>query len=312
MGALPRLVVLLAAVGFAGLGALAVGPDGWGTGVNHELVAVRLPRVLAALVAGWALGVAGATQQGVFRNPLADPGLTGVFGGAVLGLGLLLALAPEAAWERAWYLPAAAGLGSLAATSLLVALGRGRPIGGLILAGLGINALAGAGSMVVMGLSEEARSTLMLTGAGNWLGFVTLELIAAPIAVALLAGALALTLAGGLDRLALGEEAAWTAGTDGRGLAWRAALLTSLAAGAATCLCGPIAFVGLLAPHLGRAVAGAAHRRALPAAGLAGSLLLLLADTAGRCGWLGLTLPAGALVALAGAPAFLWLARRHG
>lgn len=305
---LPALALLTAA---AAVAALMLGPDGWGGGVNQEWLLLRLPRVLAALAAGAALGMAGAAQQGVFRNPLADPGLTGVFGGALLGAALLLSLAPEAAWEKAWRLPAATAAGSLAATATLLLIGRGRGTGGLLLAGLGINALAGAATLLVTAWSDGARSTVAMATAGNWLGFVGPELVALPLLVVVATGFLLLTQARGLDALSLGESSAWASGEDPRGIAWRGAILASVAAGAAVCLAGQLAFVGLLAPHLARRLVGAAHLRVLPMAALMGGLLVLLADTAGRCGWLGRPLPAAGLVALVGAPAFLWLARRH-
>jgi len=114
-----------------------------------------------------------------------------------------------------------------------------------------------------------------------------------------------------LDALGLGETGAWLAGVDPGATGRRAALLTSVAAGAATCLCGQMAFVGLLAPHLARALTGPRHAWLLPTSAAAGALVVLAADTAGRVGLLGKPLPASALVALVGAPAFLWLARRH-
>lgn len=305
---LPALALLLAAAAGA---ALLLGPEGWGDGVNHEWLMLRLPRVLAALAAGAALGMAGAAQQGVFRNPLADPGLTGVFGGALLGSALLLALAPEAAWEKAWRLPAATAAGSVAATAVLLILGRGKGTAGLLLAGLGINALAGAATLLVTSWADGARATVAMATAGNWLGFVGPELVILPTIVVLAAGVLLMTHARALDTLALGEASAWAAGADPDRIAWRGAILASVAAGAAVCLAGQVAFVGLLAPHLARRLVGAAHARVLPAAALCGGMVVLLADTAGRCGWLGRPLPAAGLVALLGAPAFLWLARRH-
>ncbi len=305
---LPALALLMAAAAGA---ALLLGPEGWGDGVNHEWLMLRLPRVLAALAAGAALGMAGAAQQGVFRNPLADPGLTGVFGGALLGSALLLALAPEAAWEKAWRLPAATAAGSVAATAVLLILGRGKGTAGLLLAGLGINALAGAATLLVTSWADGARATVAMATAGNWLGFVGPELVILPTIVVLAAGVLLMTQARALDTLALGESSAWAAGADPDRIAWRGAILASVAAGAAVCLAGQVAFVGLLAPHLARRLVGAAHARVLPAAALCGGMTVLLADTAGRCGWLGKPLPAAGLVALLGAPAFLWLARRH-
>lgn len=311
MGRLLTLGLLALLTLAAALAAVWVGPDGWGAGLNGELVLLRLPRVLAALVAGAALGAAGAAQQGLFRNPLADPGLTGVFGGALLGVTALVALGSGWAWEKPWLLPVAAAAGALAATLALVGFARGRSPSGLLLAGLGINALAGAATLGLTAWADESRSTLAMVQAGNWLSHVTLELVAWP---ALAAGAAFLGLwmmSRRLDVMGLGETGAWLAGVDPATTGRRAAILTSLAAGAATCVCGQMAFVGLLAPHLARALTGPRHAWLLPMSACAGALIVLAADTAGRVELLGKPLPASALVALAGAPAFLWLARRH-
>jgi len=310
MPAVRALALLLLCLG-AGALALTLGRDGFGLGDNGEYILIRLPRVVGALVAGWALGTAGAAQQGLFRNPLADPGLTGVFGGSILGATLVLAFAPDAAWGHAWVLPASAAAGALAATALLLALGRGRNTAGLLLAGLGINALTGAATLLVMTWAEEARGSITTAQLGSWLGMLTLEITVAPALLGIVAGLLILTLHRDLDRLALGEGAARHAGTDTQGAAWRAASLTALAAGAATCLCGQVAFVGLLAPHVARRLVGPAHRWSLPVAGLCGALLVTVADTLGRTVLPGRALPASAIVALVGAPAFLWIARRH-
>lgn len=311
MGRFVTLVGLGIVGAAAGLAALLVGPDGWGGGLNGELVLMRLPRVIGALAAGAALGAAGAAQQGLFRNPLADPGLTGVFGGALLGVTALVALGSGLAWEKPWLLTAAAGAGALAATLALVAFARGRSPSALLLAGLGINALAGAATLGVAEWASESKSTLMVAQAGNWLSLMTLELVAAPLAAALAAMAGLWLMARRLDAMGLGEAGAWLAGVDPGATARKAAILTSLAAGAATCLCGQVAFVGLLAPHLARALTGPRHAWTLPASALCGGLILLAADTAGRTELLGKALPASALVALVGAPAFLWLAKRH-
>ena len=310
MPALRALALLALCLG-AGALALTLGRDGLGLGENGEYVLIRLPRVIGALAAGWALGTAGAAQQGLFRNPLADPGLTGVFGGAVLGATLLLALSPDLAWGHAWALPLSSAAGALAATSLLLALGRGRSVGGLLLAGLGINALSGAATLLVMTWAEEARGSITTVQLGSWLGMLTLEITVVPALLAVVAGLLILWLARDLDRFALGEDAARHAGTDTRGAARRAAILTAVAAGAATCLCGQMAFVGLLAPHVARGLVGPAHRWSLPVAGLCGALLITVADTLGRTAVPGRAIPASALVALIGAPAFLWIARRN-
>lgn len=292
-------------------GALACGTAGWGFGEGGALALLRFPRVLAALAAGAALGLGGATQQGLFRNPLADPGLTGVFGGALLGMALLLGGAPGFAWAHAWSLPAAAFAGSLGVSGLLVLLGRDGPPARLLLTGLGLNAFAAAGTLLIANLAPESRELLLNGSFGDWLGMASPELVVRPLLLCALAGGALLTLARPLDLLALGEDAAQAAGCDLRRLRRRAIVLTALAAAAATCLVGQMAFVGLLAPHLARALVGPRHGLVLPLAGLVGATLLLTADTLGRAALPGTPLSAAAVMALLGAPLFVWIARRH-
>ena len=306
-GALGLVAILLAALALL---ALACGSAGFGWGANGELLMLRLPRVLAALAAGCALGTGGANQQGVFRNPLADPGLTGVFGGALLGIALLLAGGTDFAWNHRWAIPAAAFGGALAASAALVALGDGRSSSKLLLAGLGINAFTAAATLVVAARFPEARDTLINGAAGDWLGSATLELAWAPILGCIAAALLLLTQARALDRLALGEDMAFCLGTDVRATRRRGVILTALAAAAATCLVGQVAFIGLLAPHLARALVGPRHDAVLPLSGLLGAALLLLADTLGRSLWSQAPLSAAAMAALLGAPAFVWIASR--
>ena len=129
--------------------ALSVGAGVFGWGEGGSWAQLRLPRVLAALAAGLALGIGGAAQQGVFRNPLADPGLTGVFGGALFGIAVLLGLSPESAWQRAWFIPAAAFAGALGTSTLLALIGSGGSSARLLLTGLGLNAFTAAGTLEI-------------------------------------------------------------------------------------------------------------------------------------------------------------------
>ncbi|MEO0055441.1 MAG: hypothetical protein RLZZ50_1388, partial [Verrucomicrobiota bacterium] len=272
---------------------------------------LRAPRVLAAVAAGLALGAGGAAQQGVFRNPLADPGLTGVFGGALFGLALLLGLAPEIAWQNAWVLPLAAFGGALACSALLVGLGGGGSTARLLLTGLGLNAFTAAGTLVIAARSGESRELLTNGAYGDWLGMATLELAWLPALLAAIATLSLLPLAHSLDLISFGEDTARCHGIEPVQARRRAMLLTALAAGAATCLVGQIAFIGLLAPHLARTLAGPRHARVLPLAGLLGAALLLGADTAGRGLWPEAPLSAAAVTAVLGAPMFIWIARRR-
>ncbi|MFM7743069.1 MAG: FecCD family ABC transporter permease [Verrucomicrobiota bacterium] len=292
--------------------ALAVGPQGFGWGDHGSAALLRTPRVLAALAAGLALGVGGAAQQGIFRNPLADPGLTGVFGGALFGIALLLGVAPDAAWRHAWCLPAAAFGGALGVSGLLVVLGAGGSQARLLLTGLGLNAFAAAGTLVIAARSGESRELLTNGAYGDWLGMATLELTWLPALLCVLAVAALLPSARALDLLSFGEDAARAFGCDVGATRRRAVLLTALAAAAATCLVGQVAFIGLLAPHLARALAGPRHALVLPLSGLLGGALLLGADTLGRGAFPSAPLSAAAVTALLGAPLFIWIAgRRH-
>jgi len=292
--------------------ALSVGAQGFGWGDGGSLVLLRTPRVLAALAAGLALGVGGAAQQGVFRNPLADPGLTGVFGGALFGIALLLGFFPEAAWQRAWCIPAAAFTGALATSALLVVLGGGGGTSRLLLAGLGLNAFTAAGTLVIASRSGESRELLTNGAYGDWLGMATLELTWLPVLLTFIAAAWLLTLARSLDLLSFGEDAARGFGCDVSRVRRNAVLLTALAAAAATCLVGQVAFIGLLAPHLARQLVGPRHAKVLPLSALLGAALLLGADTIGRGLWPQAPLSAAAVTAVLGAPLFIWIARgRH-
>jgi ABC-type Fe3+-siderophore transport system permease subunit len=289
--------------------ALSVGPQGFGWGDGGALMLLRSPRVLAAVAAGLALGIGGAAQQGVFRNPLADPGLTGVFGGALFGIALLLGFLPEVAWQRAWCLPGAAFTGALAASALLVIIGAGGAPSRLLLAGLGLNAFTAAGTLVIAARSGESRELLTNGAYGDWLGMATIELTWLPVMLVLVAAGLLMSLARSLDLLSFGEDAARGFGCDIGRVRRDAVLLTALAAAAATCLVGQVAFIGLLAPHLARSLVGPRHAKTLPLSAVLGAILLLGADTLGRGLWPQAPLSAAAVTAVLGAPLFIWMAR---
>ncbi|NBR42116.1 MAG: iron ABC transporter permease [Verrucomicrobia bacterium] len=304
--------------------ALSVGSAGTGWGDGGGLVLLRTPRILAALAAGLALGIGGAAQQGVFRNPLADPGLTGVFGGALLGIAVLLGATPALAWQRPWIIPLAAFLGALLTSVLLVLIsGRGNTAR-LLITGLGLNAFTAAGTLVIASRSNESRELLTNGAYGDWLGMATLELIWLPCVLCAVASILLLTLSRSFDLLSFGEDSAQANGCNvNRSRRWAVlltalaaaaatclVLLTALAAAAATCLVGQVAFIGLLAPHLARGIIGPRHRLMMPLAGLLGGGLLLCADTIGRAAWPQNPLSAAAVMALLGAPLFIWIARR--
>lgn len=332
---LAGLVLLLVActVLALGVGALSVPADrvlvslAAGLGLTdragvpaHELAVVwdiRLPRVLTALAVGAALAVSGAVLQALFRNPLADPGLIGVSSGAALAAVAVIVLGgPVTLWLGAWALPGAAFLGGLGTTLLIWRLARVEgqvDVATLLLAGIAVNAVAGAGIGIMTYLSDDQQLrsltfwTMGSLATGGWaqLG-PALPLLLLPLVPVLRLGR-------DFDLLSLGEEQARHLGVDVGRLKTLAVLSVAVTVGAAVAAVGPIGFVGLVVPHLVRLVAGPGHRLVLPGAALGGALLVLLADTAARTAAAPAELPIGLLTAAVGGPFFLaLLLRRRG
>lgn len=283
------------------------------SGAAHVLWQIRLPRALFACLVGGALGVSGALTQGLFRNPLADPGLLGITGGAACAAALTIVvlagadLALPIAW-RPWLLPAAAFGGALAVCFALDAVARWLTpgsISGLLLTGVALNAVAAAviGLCTYLATDEQLRSLSFwtlgsLAGAGWWLAGVLALLLAAGTGRAW-------QLARLLNALALGEAAAGHVGIDVARLRTRCIVLVALLTGFAVAWCGMIGFIGLIAPHLARALVGADQRRLLPAALGIGAALLLVADTLARTLAVPAEIPVGIFTALIGGPVFL-------
>jgi len=287
------------------LGLASLGPEG-----DAILWAVRLPRVLLAAVVGGGLAVVGAALQSVFRNPMADAGLLGVGSGAALGA----VLAVRLGWAEDVFLamPLAAFAGALAAVLAVYALAHlaGAPsIQGLLLTGLAVGALAGAGTSFVLVATEEFRvKTVLFWLAGGLEGrsWTHLHLGAGFV----LPGVALLTvLARPLDVLSLGREEAASLGLPVHLTRLTVLGLSSLVAGAATAVAGSVPFVGLVAPHALRPWVGALGRHVLPAAFLGGAVLVVLADLAARTVSDRYDLPLGSLTAVVGAPYFLFALR---
>lgn len=291
------------------------------------LLAVRLPRVLLGALVGAALALSGTLLQALFRNPLADPALLGVSGGAALATaaGAVLGLAGLAARASSGLGAAASGAatalagtaaafaGGLLATFCVWRLGRvnGRVRSAtLLLAGLAVSALAGAGTGLMLYAADDAALrdiTFWMLGS---LGGATWGGVSAAAPVLLLAALLALRLARPLDVLLLGEAPAGHLGLDVPRVQRRVVVAATLATGAAVAVAGAVGFVGLLVPHLLRRLLGARHARLLPCAALAGATLVLLADLVARTAVAPAELPLGVVTALLGAPAFLVVLRR--
>ncbi len=311
----PRLLIgilsLAALLAFAL--SLAVGPSGFGLGGGGGEAGalifreIRLPRALLGALVGAALGLSGAALQGYLRNPLAEPGLIGVSGGAALGAVLAIHLGLSQALPLT--LPIGGLTGAALAMLAVVALAgvHGGPVT-LILAGLAVSGIATALISLALNLSQNPFASVEMVYwlMGSLADRSLLQVwLAGPL---MLAGmALLLLLGRALDALTLGEDAARSLGIDlGR---TRLALVagTALSVGAATAVTGIIGFVGLLVPHVLRPFTGHRPGLLLPASALAGAVFLLLADTALRLAQPWIDVRIGVLTALLGAPFFVWL-----
>jgi len=310
--AFPVLGVLAAAAGLAFLASILVGPSGIGLPYGTEaarmiLVEIRLPRAILGALIGGALGLSGAVLQGYLRNPLAEPGLLGISGGAARGA--VIAIHSGAAATFAIALPAGGliGAGVAAITVMLLAGERSGPLT-LILAGVAIASLASALTTLALNLSPNpfASVEMLFWLLGSLTDRSLLHVwLAAPLII--LGAGLLLTTGRALDALTLGEEAAQNLGVDLKGLRARIVAGTALAVGAATAVAGTIGFVGLVVPHLLRPLVGHEPRRLLPASAFGGAALVLAADMTLRLFAPLSEVRLGVVTALIGAPFFLWL-----
>ncbi|MBS3046494.1 FecCD family ABC transporter permease [Enterobacter mori] len=276
---------------------------------------IRLPRVLLALVIGGSLALAGCVMQGLFRNPLADPGLLGISSGAALAVALWVVLPLSLPALVMLYTPMlAAFLGALAATVAIFLLSQQRnsSLSRLLLIGIAINALCGAAVGILSWVSNDAQlRQLSLWGMGSlgqaqWSTLLAVTSLMVPTALVIW------RMANALNVLQLGDEEAHYLGVDVAVVQRILLLCSALLVAAAVAVSGVIGFVGLVVPHLMRMWLGADHRAAIPGSVLAGASLLLIADTAARTLVAPAEMPVGLLTSLLGAPWFLWLIFRRG
>jgi len=289
------------------------------------ILEIRLPRVLMAMLVGAGLAVSGAAMQGLFRNPLADPGLIGVSAGATLGavswivlassIGLLAWIAETVGpFGGQFVLALAAFFGGLATTLLvyLITLKAGRmgATATLLLAGIAISALTGAATGLLTYIADDAqlRSVTFWSmgslGGADWRAFSVLLLLIVPAAVALW------RLSRALDALLLGEDTAGHMGFDLRIIRPALIVLVALVVGSAVGLTGMIGFIGLMAPHIARMMIGPGHRMLMPMSMIVGASLLLAADSFARTVAAPAEIPIGIVTTLIGGPFFLYLLLR--
>lgn len=280
---------------------------------------VRLPRILLGILVGAALAVSGAVMQGLFRNPLADPGLVGVSAGASLGavsvivLGPTL-LAPLTALLGTLSLPLMAFLGGLATTFLLyrIATRQGRTsVATMLLAGIALAALAMALTGILIFVADDRQLRDLTFWQLGSLAGATWQKIAAVGPVIALGLAATPFLARGLNALSLGEATAGHLGVPVQRLKYITIVAVSAMVGAGVAVSGAIAFVGIVVPHLLRLAIGPDNRYLLPASALLGAMLLLVADAVARTIVAPAELPIGIVTAVSGAPFFLWILLRN-
>ncbi|MDN7671045.1 iron ABC transporter permease [Burkholderia oklahomensis] len=276
------------------------------------LLDIRAPRVVLALFVGAGFGAAGAAMQALFRNPLADPGLIGVSSGAALGASALIVLGPlvAAAPVALGFLPAAAFGGALAVAALVyrLAITRGRlalPL--LLLAGIAINALAGAAIGLLTYVADDAQLRSLTFWSLGSVGGAQWRMIAAVAPFALAGCALLARERHALNALQLGETEALHLGVPVQRVKRRVLVGTAMCVGALVSCTGAIGFIGLVAPHCVRLAAGPDQRIVMPGAALLGALLAVAADLAARTLAAPAEIPLGILTALIGAPFFLAL-----
>ncbi|EFQ83784.1 iron chelate uptake ABC transporter, FeCT family, permease protein [Aeromicrobium marinum DSM 15272] len=288
------------------LGPLPSHPQG-----DATLWSVRFPRVAMAVLVGAALATAGALMQGVFGNPLAEPGVVGVSVGAAFAASIVIVFGLT--FAGTWTIAIFAFAGGLVTTLLVYALSRadGRTeVVTLVLTGIAINAVFAAGLALMIFLGDtQAREEIIFWQLGSLNG-IRWEYVgvSAPLVVVGIVGAVVLSRR--LDILALGDRAARHVGVDVERLRLVAIVLVALLTAAAVCFAGIIAFVGLVVPHVVRMVVGPGHRVLVPASALLGAVLLLTADLVARTAVAYADLPIGMLTSLVGGPFFFWLLRR--
>ncbi|CAM5763314.1 iron ABC transporter permease [Labrys miyagiensis] len=324
LAALLGLLLVALAAGLV-LGGLRIPVSAWfGAGEEHAfysgiLFNIRLPRVLLGGFVGAGLALSGASLQALFRNPLADPGLTGAASGGILAVvaGIVLIGSWGGTLGRGfepYALPLAAALACFLTTLATYMLARDRDghvnIANLLLAGVGINALAMAFVGLFVSIADDAQLRSIqfwmmgsLAGA-NWVAAAATFPTLAIAAVVLMRQARA------LDAFTLGEGEAFLAGVDTRILKRAVIGATALAVGASVAFTGMVGFVGLLAPHCARLLGGQRYRYVLPASALLGAALVILADAVARTVISPAELPIGVVTSLLGAPAFIAILRK--
>ncbi|CAI9120383.1 FecCD family ABC transporter permease [Brytella acorum] len=306
-----------------GIGALAIGATGLGFGAvfgtdasgdvaRLVITQIRAPRVAFAMLAGAALASSGAVMQGLFRNPLADPGLIGVSSGAALGAALVIVLGLGGLFAS-WAVPLGGMAGGLASTALLYGFSTRDGVmstNTVILAGVALGAFSGAlTGILIFRANDTALRDLTFWTMGSLAG-ATWTRIGLLMPFLIVAAVLIGVLATPLNALLLGDTDAALMGYRVERSKRLAMLGVALATGPVVAFAGVIGFVGVVVPHLVRLMTGPDHRVVLPCSALLGAILLVCADTIARIVAIPADVPVGVVTAAIGAPVFVWLLAR--
>jgi iron complex transport system permease protein len=295
----------------------SIGGGDENTQITTIVLDIRLPRIILALLVGAVLAVLGTVMQGLFRNPLADPSLIGVSGGASVGASVVIVLvggamvSPLAGLSLISFGAFIGGVISTLAVYRVATSSLGTSVTTMLLAGIAIGAIAGAFNSLLSYFSDNQMLRQISVwqmgnlGGANWLK------VSIMLAVAAMLAAVLPTQAKSLNALLLGESEARHLGIDVQKIKRKLIFLTALGVGVSVALAGLIGFVGLIIPHMVRLLIGPDHRWLLPATALAGASLLMIADSIARVVVLPAELPTGILTALLGAPFFIGLLIRQ-
>lgn len=291
-----------------------------GGGENFQFISIildiRLPRMLLALLVGAVLAVLGTVMQGLFRNPLADPSLVGVSGGASVGASVVIVLVGAVASPLAGLslISLGAFIGGVISTLIVYRVATssmGTSVTTMLLAGIAIGAIAGAFNSLLSYFSDNQMLRQISVwqmgnlGGANWLKVGIMAVVSGLMLLILSSQAKP------LNALLLGESEARHLGIDVQKVKRKLIFLTALGVGVSVALAGLIGFIGLIIPHIVRLLIGPDHRWLLPASALAGASLLMIADSIARVIVLPAELPTGILTALLGAPFFIALLIRQ-
>ena len=275
---------------------------------------IRLPRIILAVVVGMALASAGAVMQGLFRNPLADPGLLGISSGASLMVGITIlfpAVFPPIMMLYGKMVAAFVGSLFICVLIYLYSLNEQCNLAKMILLGVAINAIIGAVMGGLSYISDESQLRQLSLWSMGHLGKGSWDLVLVSISLIFPALFCIIKLAHQLNILQLGDEDAHYLGINVERIKRYLLLLCAVLIGTSVAVSGIIAFVGLVVPHMIRLQIGANHKWLIPGSALGGACLLLLADTLARTLVAPTEIPVGLLTSLIGGPYFLWLILRH-